>query len=130
MKLNAENVHKTFLKCLFTEEELKYDFKIAKEAKGVMLNVAFNIDRLNNEKNNIYDMLKCLSDDFMIDKGCGMSFLNMCVDKNENHWGEHRTVDELVCLGLGIDALSFLLPRDMWYLLPGEMPYIVVKDLK
>lgn len=128
MKLTADNVHKTFLECLFTDEELKNDFKIARQAKGVLLNVTFNIEKLNKEKDNIYSMLRCLSDDFMSDKGGGMSFLNMCVDKNENHWGEHKNVEELLCLGIAIDAISYLLPREHWYLLPGNVPYIVVKN--
>jgi hypothetical protein len=36
-------------------------------------------------------------------------------------------MDELVCLGLAIGRIAFLMPREMWEMLPGGMPYIVVK---
>jgi len=56
-----------------------------------------------------------------------MSFLNMCIDKNGNQWADlHRTMDELVALGIATGKLSFLIPREMWSILPGGMPYLIV----
>jgi len=72
-------------------------------------------------------MLNDLPDNFKNDFGGGWSFLNMCEDKNGVQWTDfHATVDELVCLGLSIDKMSYLMSRDMWNVLPGGMPYLVI----
>ena len=63
------------------------------------------------------------------DNGGGWSFLNMCVDKDGNQWtGFHEIVDKLLMLGIAIGKMSFLLPKQMWSILPGGMPYVVVND--
>ena len=41
--------------------------------------------------------------------------------------GFHQTMDELVCLGLAIEKLSYLMPREYWKILPGGMPYLVIE---
>ena len=58
--------------------------------------------------------------------GGGWSFLQACVDKNGNHWGEHSNMEELFCLGIAIGKVESLLPRDMWKVLPGGVPYYVI----
>jgi hypothetical protein len=124
MKLTSENVNSTFLKCLFKKDE-NTEKHIAVE--GVMLKVGFNPDRLKESEQTIIEMLNDLPDSFKPHGGGGMSFLNMCQDKNDNQWtGFHKTVDELVCLGIAIGKVSFLMPREMWSVLPGGMPYIAV----
>jgi hypothetical protein len=51
----------------------------------------------------------------------------MCQDKEDHQWTDfHQTMDELVCLGTAIGKLEYLMPREMWNVLPGGMPYIVV----
>jgi len=73
-------------------------------------------------------MLKCLPDTFMSKSGGGMSFLNMCNDKDDSQWTDmHQNVDELVCLGKAINVVKFLMPREMCSVLPGGMPYIVIE---
>ena len=41
--------------------------------------------------------------------------------------GMYSNVDQLVCLGNAIGKVKFLMPRDMWPILPGGMPYIAIK---
>jgi hypothetical protein len=36
-------------------------------------------------------------------------------------------MDQLFTLGIAIEKVSFQLPREMWNVLPGGMPYLVVK---
>lgn len=124
MKLTSENVHNVFMDCLFkTDEPTEAQVK----AEGILLRVGFNPDRLHDHKQDIRDMLQDLPEDFQTGKGGGMSFLNMCMDKNKDQWtGMHNTQDELVTLGLATKQLNFLIPRNMWSAFPGGMPYIAV----
>lgn len=126
MELTAKIVNETFLKCLFENGENTDNHVIG---EGVMTKVGFNPVRLKENKKLIIKMLEELSDDFMVNGGGGMSFLNMSVDKNGNEWtGLHKTMDELVCLGNAIGRLGFVLPKELWSVLPGGMPYIVIYD--
>lgn len=124
MKLTAENVHLIFMNCLFKEDEQKENHKIG---EGVMLNVGFHPERLALSELSIIEMLNELPDSFKKSGGGGMSFMNMCVDKNDTQWTDfHKTMDELVCLGNAIGKLTYLMPREMWSAFPGGMPYIVI----
>jgi len=123
MKLTAENVKETFMNCLFKEGE---DINTAVIGKGVMTNAGFHPQRLKDATPNIEAMLNELPDVFKPDSGGGMSFLQACMDKNGNQWGEHSNIDQLVCLGLASGKLKYLMPRDMWEILPGGMPYLVL----
>ncbi len=54
----------------------------------------------------------------------GWTFLNLCNDKNGNQWGEHRNMEELVCLSIALNMGKYLMPKVLWGSLPGGMPYI------
>lgn len=57
----------------------------------------------------------------------GWSFLNMCVTKTGEQWtGMHRIVEELCLLAIGNNLVVFPLPKDMWKMLPGSVPYFCV----
>lgn len=124
MNLTAQNVSETFMECLFKEGEKTDNYTMG---EGVMQRVGFNPDRLKKSVPKIIEMLNGLPDSFKSSGGGGMTFLNMCFDKNGNHWGEHANIDQLVCLGNAAGKLSFLLPRENWSILPGGMPYIMVE---
>lgn len=123
-QLTAVNVNNTFLDCMFDESE-STDNRV--EAHGVMLHVGFHPERLAKNKNLIEQMLSELPDSFQKRGGGGWSFLNMCNDKSDNQWADdHSTMDKLVCLGLATGKLSYLMERDHWVTLPGQMPYLIV----
>lgn len=124
MKLNAETVHSTFLECLFKDGESTENHKIG---EAVQMKVGFNPERLKEKESLIDELLKELPIEFQKSCGGGMSFLNMCNDKEGNQWADmHKTMDELVALGMATGKLSFLMPKEMWSVLPGGMPYLVV----
>lgn len=126
MNLTAENVHKTFLDCLFKDGEPTENHKVA---EGIMTKVGFHPERLEKSEAKITEMLSDLSNDFKKSGGGGMSFLNMCEDKEGNQWADlHKTMDELVMLGIATGRMSYLMPREMWTAFPGGMPYLVVND--
>lgn len=125
MELNAKNVHDTFLDCLFKDGENTNNHIVG---EGVMNKVGFHPERLESHKNDIIEMCEGLPNEFKEKGGGGMSFLNMCNDKNGTQWADlHQTMDELVALGNAIGKMAFLMPREMWGVLPCGMPYLVVK---
>ncbi len=126
MNLDANKVEKIFKSCLFQEGEVTDNYSIG---YGVNVKVGFHPERLSSCAQTIEEMLSYLPDTFKRSGGGGMSFLHMCEDKDGNLWtGDHRTVDQLVCLGSAIGKLSFPMPREMWSYLPGGMPYVLIHD--
>lgn len=124
MKLTSENVHDTFINCLFKDGESTENYIIG---EGVVTKAGFHPERLKESESLIDEMLNDLPDDFKKTGGGGMSFLNLCKDKEGNQWTDfHKTMDELVMLSNASGKLSFLMPREMWSVLPGGMPYVVV----
>lgn len=134
MELNAQNVMNVFNDCMFQYEHmdngnLKEEHKNRlKVSEGVRLKVGFDSDKLIKHREDIQSMLSELPSAFHQSTGGGYSFLNACVTKDGTQWGEHQNVEELMCLGLATDLVSFPLPKDMWSILPGGMPYFTVKS--
>lgn len=121
MQLTHQNVEAVFADCLADTAEYTL--------KGVLIEVAFNREKIVEHEQDIMQMLMQLPKEFHRPGGCGWSFLNMCIDKNGNQWNDfHQTQDKLVCLCRSIGAVEFLMPRDLWKALPGGMPYIVIND--
>jgi hypothetical protein len=130
MQLTGDNVRKIFLNCLFdegyTDKEVEERGKIV---KSVMVNVGFDSAKVDKNKEHIIELLEQLPDNFRkSSESGGWSFLEACMDKDNHQWGEHRSIDELLALGLAIDKIEFLTPREVWCILPGEMPYFVYLD--
>lgn len=123
-KLNAELVNKIFMKSLFGEE-LNSDIPVM--AEGITCTVGFKSDTLKEYENQIVEMLQDLPAEFQENSGGGMSFLNACNDKNGEQWtGLHQRMEQLFQLGIGIGKVKSLMPRELWSMLPGGMPYYVV----
>lgn len=129
-----ENLNDIFMDCLFKEEELPQNGGTPEGAilvEGITQKFGFHPGRLREHGPEIAAMLLELPDTFMKTKGGGWSFLNACMNKNGEQWTAfHPKVQELFCLGLALDICSYTLPREMWKVLPGGMPYLVVDDAK
>ena len=123
MELTADNVETVFMDCLFDKGE---DTSNAVIADGVLSKLGFNPNRLEKHKIEIKELLSNLPDSFKTSGGGGMSFLNACVDKNGEQWGEHRNIEQLLVLGVATKQAKVLLPREHWNNLPGGMPYFCV----
>lgn len=120
--LNSEDVTETFIYCRDPENGTV-------EAEGIGLTVKFDASRLAEKKELIRQMLLELPDQFMKSKGGGWSFLNACDDKHGNQWTDyHAVMAQLFYLGAGIDMVEILLPRELWEVAPGGMPYYAVVD--
>lgn len=126
MKLTAQNVKDTFMACLFIDEqEAQSNQQIIVE--GIKNKIGFHAGRVELNKDKISEMLHQLHPNFMRSGGGGYTFLNMCEDANGNQWCDmHQTMEQLMTLGMAIGECSYLMPREMWGMFPGGMPYIVI----
>ncbi len=116
--LTAENVTAVFLDCLFRDGE---DTSNPAFAEGIRNKFGFHRERLGSHKEEIKEMLSCLPEQFRE----GWSFLNACMTKDDVHWGEYHEVEQLLVLGLA-SGQAMLMPREMWEVMPGGMPYFSV----
>lgn len=125
--IDEKRVEEIFNQCLFKDHE---DISQQLMVNGVLHNATLNHERLQEARDEVKAILLQLPDPFMKSIGKGWSFLNMCIDKENNQWTDfHLRMEQLVMLGIGLDLVECLLPREMWEALPGCMPYYAVNDI-
>ena len=126
MPIKSERVEELFMDCLFKDGE---EIVSPITTEGIVTNTGFHPARLKSHEEEIVSMLKELPDNFHESRGGGWSFLNACMDRNGKQWtGLHQRMEQLFLLGIGIGKVVFLMPREMWSVFPGGMPYVVVKE--
>lgn len=105
--IDPERVEKIFFECLGKDtsgERIEVD--------GIIGNYGLRKDVLEKYKDEIYEMLLELPIEFQIRGGGGWSFLNMCNDKNGEQWtGFHQRMEQLLCLGIGIGKVQYLMQK-------------------
>jgi hypothetical protein len=127
-ELTAENVTFITKDCLFKDDIPQEELlKKAVIVHGIVNKWGFVPEKLEEHKTEIIEMLAQLPVEFQEKLGGGWSFLNACVRRDGVQWAEHPTMDMLFSLGQAVGAVQCLMPREMWSLLPGGMPYYQVK---
>lgn len=122
--LTSESVKKIFMDCLFRKDE---DTTNHVKAEGITRIVGFHPERLESHRAEIAALLDELPDAFKESSGGGMSFLNACNDKHGNQWtGLQLHMEQLFQLGIGIGKVKCPMPREMWPVLPGGVPYYTI----
>ena len=126
IKLTAEAVREIALDCVYDEGE---DTSDAVVVEGIVRNYGYKPSKLEERKADIAELLAELPPQFQPppDGGGGWSFLNACMDKHGNQWGEHIDIECLMCLGIATGQAEYNMARDLWDSLPGGMPYFGVK---
>lgn len=122
--LTSKAVRELAIACMFEREEDA--LARGKQVEGIMRTFVFDPDKLATRRAEICALLEELPTEFQATGGGGWSFLNACMDRRGNHWGEHPDVEMLMCLGLAVEAVNLMLPRAMWSAFPGKMPYFNV----
>lgn len=116
---------------LYSKDEIPHAGAIPPGAiivDGITGSFGLHPDRLAAHKDEIAEILAEMNSNFFQNGGGGWSFLNLCVDKHGNQWtGEHRIMEMLCVLAIGLDLGKWMLHRSMWPAMPGGMPYIVFK---
>lgn len=127
---DASAIHGMFLDCLYREEEIPNP-EVASESavlvEGITGRFGLHPERLESHRDGVRANIAALPDPFFRDSGGGWSFLNLCMNKDGQQWGEHGTMQELVVLAIGLGLASYEMPREMWSVLPGGVPYVVFK---
>ena len=129
MKLTLSNVDSVMRDCLFTDDEVKQANGQPENmvvSSGIMMNVGFHKERLESHREDVASMLSQLDDTFRLENGGGWSFLNACYTKEQEHWGEHRDMDNLFILGQALGLAKYIPERPMWRAMPGGMPYVQI----
>lgn len=131
-KLTAEAVSETLKRCLFREDEPENnepgsdDYPVKVEA--ITGTFGFHRDRLEAHREQVLSWLNELPLEFLTGStggGGGWTFLNLCNRRDGTQWtGLHSTMQELCALAIGLGLAHWLMPRDMWDVLPGGMPYV------
>ncbi len=124
--LTAKHVTEIFDTCLFQKNEPTHDYILV---EGIKAQFGFHPGRIKENTEAITEMLNELPDKFKETSGGGWSFVNACEDKHGNLWtGLQQIMEQLFVIGIAAGRAKWLLPRDMWYSLPGGMPYVVILD--
>lgn len=119
--LTAQGVEQTFAACQSDLGDIEIDMIVGK--------VKFDSAKVEEYGEVIAALLLGLPWQFMESGGGGWSFLNACMDRNDNQWtGLHLTMGKLFALGQAAGVVTCQMPREAWGLLPGGMPYYVVND--
>lgn len=93
--------------------------------EGVVRKFGLSNAKIAEHREEIRALLDEMPAQFHKNKGGGWSFLNLAIDKNGQQWGEQVNAEALYVLGAAVGMAKFQLPRDMWSILPGGVPYIV-----
>lgn len=117
----SELISKSFMECLFKEDE---DTSNCINVEGIMNNFGLHPQRLEEQRELVTAILAELPVEFKK----GYTFLNICSNKNGEPWtGDHTVCEQLIVMAIGLDLMSYCFPRKMWAILPGGVPYIIVK---
>lgn len=126
-ELTSANVEAIIKDCLF-KDDLPEEEMMARAVivPGIVNKWGFVPEKLEEHKTEIIEMLDQLPDEFKTSKGGGWSFLNGCMRKDGEQWGEQPSVDQLFSLGQGIGVVKCQVPRELWSMFPGGVPYYQV----
>ena len=117
----SELVSNSFMECLFKEGE---DTSKSIKVEGIMNNFEFHPKRLEEQR----ELVTALLSELPVEFKKGYTFLNICTNKNGELWtGEQRVCEQLIVMAIGLDLMSYCFPREMWVILPGGVPYLIVK---
>ena len=121
MNLTIENVEKVFFNCLFKDGE---DTTNHIRVDGVVRKIGFHPERIKEYEEEIQNLLSQLPNQFS--EGGGWSFLKMPFNMDNEMWGDQPHAEMLMGLGMAINKVRYLLPRELWIGLPGGVPYVTV----
>lgn len=118
------------LDCLYKTDELEDGAPPADfiEVEGVVVRLGLHPKRLESHRAEVQAMLDQIGPEFHSSGGGGWSFLNLCNDKDGEQWGEHRSMEQLCMLAIGLKLGTWMSPRETWSSFPGGVPYFLITD--
>ena len=117
----SELTRNAFMDCLFKEGE---DTTNHVKVEGITSMFGLHPQRLEEKRELVTALLAELPEEFKE----GYTFLNLCTTKDGEQWtGEHRVCEQLIVMAIGLNLMEYCMPREMWAVLPGGVPYIMIK---
>lgn len=117
----SELTQRAFLDCLFKEGENTTNHV---KVEGITNIFCLHPQRLEEKRELVTALLAELPEEFKE----GWSFLNLCNMKDGKQWtGMHRICEQLVVMAIGLGLMEYCMPREMWVVLPGGVPYLIIK---
>ena len=133
MRLSAARIDAIFCDCLFTDAEMASRESPVPAGtvlvEGISHQFGFHPERLASHRAAVAAMLDELPASFHYRDGAGVGdlFLHACMTQDGEQWtGEHRVVEALFVLGLGLGLAVYVLPRLLWSAMPGGLPILLV----
>ena len=117
----SELTRNAFMDCLFKEGE---DTTNHVKVEGITSMFGLHPQRLEEKRELVTALLAELPEEFKE----GYTLLNFCTTKDGDQWtGEHRVCEQLIVMAIGLNLMEYCMPREMWAVLPGGVPYIMIK---
>ena len=117
----SELTRNAFMDCLFKEGE---DTTNHVKVEGITSMFGLHPQRLEEKPELVTALLAELPEEFKE----GYTLLNFCTTKDGEQWtGEHRVCEQLIVMAIGLNLMEYCMPREMWAVLPGGVPYIMIK---
>lgn len=129
MIIDPEAIQAVIVDCLFAshDELLATPEALVVRVEGILRDFVFKRERLESHRGAVESWLRLLPKGFRRDHGGGGSFLNACNQEDGELWtGLHIRMEELLVLGIGLGLANWLMPRQMWSIFPGGLPYVVL----
>lgn len=126
--LSSKAVMDIFMDCLFKEQPTAGTEYVP--VIGIRENIGFDPKKIKTHKDEIINLLNFLPSEFFETEqngeGGGWSLLKAPFTKYDTQWGEQIDADRLFMLGMAIGKVKYLMPRKLWFMLPGCVPYYVI----
>lgn len=121
-QLTATRVEEIFEDCLHSEA----DGVPPTQIEGITETAEFNLNRLNQHADEIEQMLGELLIGFRYG---GMAFRDFCCNQQGGQWTLYQHIMEhLLLLGLALDKIEIMTPRNIWPSLANGGPIITIKQ--
>jgi hypothetical protein len=96
--------------------------------RGILHSYSLDVAKVASHRGEIVAMLEQWPEEFFDNGGGGWTFLNLCETRDGVLWtGLHLRCEQLCVLADVLGLLSYPLPRDMWSMMPGGLPYVAFK---
>lgn len=117
----SELTRDAFVDCHFKEgEDATYHVTV----QGLTRVFRLHPQRLEEKR----DLVKALLAELPTEFKEGWTFLNLCNTKNGEQWtGMQQVCEQLVVMAIGLGLMEYCMPKEMWAVLPGGVPYLMIK---
>ena len=123
VRLTTETVNDILARCLHIPDSNQSSEVL--HVEGYKNSFSFNVDSLHREQENIEALIAQLPSNFKD----GWSFWDMFRTDSGHNWTTSlKSMEALMVLGIAINKLSYLLPKEAWWSLPGGAPYLIVNN--